>query len=128
MLTTCLACGQELTVFIGDPDCAPWLCNTDRLAFWTCELAPEARQAYRPQHRDFGHRPVTVGGVPLERARLVELVAARIRNTSLHPQGLPLAATDVLSILPTHKYSPSMQAAVAKELTVRANSVKGAPA
>lgn len=126
MLTTCLACGQELAVFIGDPDCAPWLCNTDRLAFWSCELAPEARAAYRPTHRDWGHKPVKVGGVPLEQARLVEVVAARIRNTSLHPQALPLVPTPRLQALNTSRYSPSMQAAVAGELTVRKNATKAA--
>ena len=124
MLTTCLACGQELAVFIGDPDCAPWLCNTDRLAFWSCELAPEARAAYRPAHRDWGHKPVKVGGVPLEQARLVELVAARIRNTSLHPVALPLVPTAHLQDLNTSRYSASMQAAVTKELSVRANAAK----
>jgi hypothetical protein len=126
MLTTCLACGQELAVFIGDPDCAPWLCNTDRLAFWSCELAPEARAAYRPAHRDWGHKPVKVGGVPLEQARLVELVAARIRNTSLHPHALKLVPTTRLHTLNRSRYSPSMQAAVATELTIRQNAVAGA--
>ena len=126
MLTTCPACGQELAVFIGEPDCAPWLCNTDRLAFWSVELSPEARAAYRPAHRDFGHKPVTVGGVALEHARLVEIVAARLRNTSLHPVALPLVPTDHLQALNTSRYSASMQAAVTKELTIRQNATKAA--
>lgn len=56
-LTSCPHCGAELRPHAGPPQDAPWICDGCRHGWWRSELLPAARKRYRPQHRDFGHRP-----------------------------------------------------------------------
>jgi ribosomal protein L37AE/L43A len=51
---TCPHCGRSLLP-VTRPETAPWLCLECHRGWWSAELTVAAKDAYRPEYRDFGY-------------------------------------------------------------------------
>ena len=113
----CPACGGQLQPHVGEPESAPWLCNTNRLQFWDCELAPEFRLHYRPHLQDWGYG---VHVKELRLARAVEHDEAKKRGSSAREDQLAILDLPSLNgILTRPKIEPKFAVRVQNEITRR---------
>lgn len=119
--TSCPNCGAQLAPVALDPDTASWLCAHCALGWWTAELGAEARAAWRPQHRDFGHGPLARD---IRAACHRERTEARTRGTSARLDQLALLDKATLDGLAKRLANrPGIEAFVAAvEAAVKARS------
>jgi len=111
-LLDCPKCGRQLAPIAGDPSSAPWLCAPCGLGWFSAELSPAARSAYRPQFRDHG---TDAQAQAIHAARDVELAEAHIRGTSARLDQIDSLSAGQLAFLAGRKnLSPPVPPAVAQ--------------